>query len=142
MVRQLKGLDKLIGLSAVDYLMLDKGWKFSTTEECPGAIPDTVNHANYVRDLYFKVNPDYEGRFTVPILWDKKLQTIVNNESSEIIRMLNTAFNKYLPKEQAELNYYPESLREEIDEKNGWIYDTINNGVYKSGFATTQKACK
>lgn len=122
--------------------MLDKGWKFSTAEECPGAIPDNVNHAQYARDLYFKVNPDYTGRFTVPLLWDKKLQTIVNNESSEIIRMFNTSFNKFLPKEQAELNFYPEELRKEIDEKNEWIYDTINNGVYKSGFATTQEACK
>ncbi|KAL0135806.1 glutathione S-transferase [Mucor lusitanicus] len=140
LVRQLKGLDKLIGLSVVDYLMLDKGWKFSTAEECPGAIPDTVNNAQHIRDIYFKVNPDYEGRFTVPVLWDKKLETIVNNESSEIIRMFNTAFNQYLDKEHAERNYYPESLRKEIDENNEWIYDTINNGVYKSGFATTQAA--
>lgn len=122
--------------------MLDKGWKFSTAEECPGAIPDTVNNAQHIRDIYFKVNPDYEGRFTVPVLWDKKLETIVNNESSEIIRMFNTAFNQYLDKEHAERNYYPESLRKEIDENNEWIYDTINNGVYKSGFATTQAACK
>ncbi|CAO3655851.1 unnamed protein product [Mucor hiemalis] len=140
LVRQLKGLDKIIGLSVVDFLMLDKGWKFSTTEECPGAIPDTINNASYIRDLYFKVNPEYEGRFTVPVLWDKKLQTIVNNESSEIIRMFNTAFNEFLSEEQAALNYYPDNLRAEIDEKNEWIYDTINNGVYKSGFATTQEA--
>jgi putative glutathione S-transferase len=129
-------------MSVVDYLMLDKGWKFSTEQECPGAIPDTVNKSSYIRDLYFKVNPNYEGRFTVPVLWDKKLQTIVNNESSEIIRMFNTAFNSFLSKEQAELNYYPESLQKEIDETNEWIYDTVNNGVYKSGFATTQQACK
>jgi putative glutathione S-transferase len=133
-------LDKIIGMSVVDYLMLDKGWKFSTEQECPGAIPDTVNESSYIRDLYFKVNPNYEGRFTVPVLWDKKLQTIVNNESSEIIRMFNTAFNSFLSKEQAELNYYPESLQKEIDETNEWIYDTVNNGVYKSGFATTQQA--
>ncbi|KAI9485661.1 MAG: glutathione S-transferase [Benjaminiella poitrasii] len=139
-VRKLKGLDKLIDLSIVDYLMLDKGWKFSTEEECPGAIPDTVNNAAYLRDIYYKVNPNYEGRFTVPVLWDKKRQTIVNNESSEIIRMFNTAFNRFLPKEKAELNYYPEPLRKEIDENNEWIYDTINNGVYKSGFATSQTA--
>jgi putative glutathione S-transferase len=138
----LKGLDKLIGLSAVDFLMLDKGWKFSTAEECPGAIPDDINHAQHIRDIYFKVNPDYAGRFTVPVLWDKKLETIVNNESSEIIRMFNTAFNKFLTPEQAALNYYPEHLQKEIDENNEWIYDTINNGVYKSGFATAQAACK
>lgn len=140
MVRQLKGLDKLIGLSVVDYLMLDQGWKFSTEEECPGAIPDTINGSSHIRDIYFKVNPDYQGRFTVPVLWDKKHQTIVNNESSEIIRMFNTAFNSFLTKEQAELNYYPEPLQGDIDEINEWIYDTVNNGVYKSGFATTQEA--
>ncbi|CAO3692157.1 unnamed protein product [Rhizopus stolonifer] len=141
MVRQLKGLDKIIGLSAVDYFMtFEKGWKFSTEKECPGAIPDTVNGASYVRDIYFKANPDYQGRFTVPFLWDKKLQTIVNNESSEIIRMFNTAFNSFLPTEQANVDYYPEPLRDEIDQINEWIYDTVNNGVYKSGFASTQEA--
>ncbi|KAI8357837.1 glutathione S-transferase [Choanephora cucurbitarum] len=139
-VRKLKGLDKFIGMSVVDFLMLDKGWKFSSSEECPGAIPDTVNNAQYIRELYFKVNPDYEGRFTVPVLWDKKLQTIVNNESSEIIRMFNTAFNEYLDEEHAKIDYYPENLKQEIDQNNEWIYDTINNGVYKSGFATTQAA--
>ncbi|KAI8375581.1 extracellular matrix protein 4 [Blakeslea trispora] len=139
-VRKLKGLDKLIGMSVVDFLMLDKGWKFSSSEECPGAIPDTVNNAQYIRELYFKVNPDYEGRFTVPVLWDKKLQTIVNNESSEIIRMFNTAFNEFLDEEHAKIDYYPQNLRQEIDQNNEWIYDTINNGVYKSGFATAQAA--
>ncbi|KAI8988949.1 glutathione S-transferase [Pilobolus umbonatus] len=139
-VRRLKGLDKLIGMSVVDYLLGENGWKFSSSEECPGAIPDTINHANFIREIYFKANPEYASRFTVPVLWDKKHQTIVNNESSEIIRMFNTAFNKFLPKEQAALNYYPESLRGEIDEINEWVYDTINNGVYKSGFATTQQA--
>ncbi|KAG0168260.1 S-glutathionyl-(chloro)hydroquinone reductase [Apophysomyces sp. BC1034] len=146
-VRKLKGLDSLIGLSAVDYLMLENGWytgqmqgKFSTEEECPGAIPDTVNHAKYIRELYFKVNPDYEGRFTVPLLWDKKLQTIVNNESSEIIRMLNTAFNRLIPEDKQKLDYYPEYLRKDIDQINDWVYDTVNNGVYKSGFATSQEA--
>ncbi|KAI7902675.1 glutathione S-transferase [Cokeromyces recurvatus] len=139
-VRNLKGLDSFIGLSVVDFLMLDQGWKFSTAEECPGAIPDTINNASYLRDLYLMVNPNYQGRFTVPVLWDKKLKTIVNNESSEIIRIFNTAFNRFLSKEKAELNYYPEHLQKEIDENNEWIYDTINNGVYKSGFATTQDA--
>ncbi|KAI8142310.1 glutathione S-transferase [Fennellomyces sp. T-0311] len=139
-VRELKGLQSFIGVSVVDYLMLDKGWKFSTPEECPGAIPDSINNASYIRDLYFKVNPDYSGRFTVPVLWDKKLGTIVNNESSEIIRMFNTAFNSLLPEDKQKVNYYPENLRSQIDELNEWVYDTINNGVYKSGFATTQQA--
>ncbi|KAI9495661.1 glutathione S-transferase [Zychaea mexicana] len=139
-VRELKGLQDLISVSVVDYLFLDKGWKFSTSEECPGAIPDTVNNAAYMRDLYFKVEPNYSGRFTVPVLWDKKLNTLVNNESSEIIRMLNTAFDKLLPDDKKNINYYPENLRAEIDELNEWVYDTVNNGVYKSGFATSQQA--
>ncbi|KAI8342143.1 glutathione S-transferase [Chlamydoabsidia padenii] len=139
-LRALKGLDSLIGLSVVDYFLGEKGWKFSTEEECPGAIPDTVNNATHIRDLYFKANPDYQGRFTVPVLWDKKLNTIVNNESSEIIRMFNTAFNDYLPEDKKALNFYPESLQKEIDEWNTPIYDNVNNGVYKSGFATTQQA--
>ncbi|KAM3581570.1 S-glutathionyl-(chloro)hydroquinone reductase [Umbelopsis sp. WA50703] len=139
-VRQLKGLDKIIGLSVVDYLMLDKGWKFSTSDETPGAIPDTVNHTNYIRELYFKANPDYEGRFTVPVLWDKKNATIVSNESSEIIRMFNEEFNEHIDEDKKSLNYYPENLRSEIDSINEWVYDTVNNGVYKSGFATTQAA--
>lgn len=137
--------------------------KFSTNETCPGAIPDSVNHAEYIRDIYFKANPDYEGRFTVPVLWDKKLNTIgkmklyyeinrltwfffimqlVNNESSEIIRMFNTAFNEFIPEDKKQLNFYPESLQKEIDDWNTPIYDNVNNGVYKSGFATTQQACK
>ncbi|KAI7851816.1 glutathione S-transferase [Circinella umbellata] len=140
MVRELKGLQDFITVSVVDYLLLDKGWKFSPAEECPGAIPDTVNNASYLRDLYFKVNPEYNGRFTVPVLWDKKLDTLVNNESSEIIRMFNTCFDKFLPNDKKAINYYPENIRAEIDELNEWVYDTVNNGVYKSGFATSQQA--
>ncbi|KAI7883730.1 hypothetical protein K492DRAFT_47285 [Lichtheimia hyalospora FSU 10163] len=139
-VRELKGLQPFITVSVVDYLLLDKGWKFSTPEECPGAIPDNVNNAQYLKELYFKVDPEYSGRFTVPVLWDKKTGTIVNNESSEIIRMFNTAFNSLLPDEKKKINYYPESLQKDIDELNDWVYDTVNNGVYKSGFATTQQA--
>lgn len=139
-VRQLKGLDKIIGLSVVDYLLLDKGWKFSSSEETPGAIPDTVNNANYIREIYFKANADYDGRFTVPVLWDKKNATIVSNESSEIIRMFNEEFNDYIDEDKKSLNYYPENLRKDIDELNEWVYDTVNNGVYKSGFATKQAA--
>ncbi|KAJ3039398.1 S-glutathionyl-(chloro)hydroquinone reductase [Rhizophlyctis rosea] len=137
-VRKLKGLDKIIGLSVVNYLMGPNGWKFSTSEECPGAIPDTVNNAQFIRELYFKANPDYEGRFTVPVLWDKKQNTIVNNESSEIIRMFNSAFDAF--SSAPGVTYYPEDLRAEIDAINEWIYNDINNGVYKSGFATTQEA--
>lgn len=135
-MRNIKGLDKVIGLSVVDYMMGEKGWKFSSPEETPGCIPDTVHHSEHIRDLYFRANKDYDGRFTVPVLWDKKLNTIVNNESSEIIRMLNSEFNDIA--EHAELDLCPEGLREKIDEVNDWVYNGLNNGVYKSGFATSQ----
>ncbi|KAJ1985910.1 S-glutathionyl-(chloro)hydroquinone reductase [Dimargaris cristalligena] len=137
-VRALKGLEDIISVSVVDYLLGPKGWKFSTPEECPGAIPDSVNDAQYASDLYYKADPNYTARFTVPILWDKKLGTIVNNESSEIIRMFNTAFNEFIPESKRDLDYYPENMRDQIDEINTWIYDGINNGVYKAGFATKQ----
>ncbi|KXN74670.1 glutathione S-transferase omega-like 2 [Conidiobolus coronatus NRRL 28638] len=139
-VLKLKRLDKHINVSVVDYLMQDKGWKFSTAEETPGSIPDTVNNAQYIREVYFKAEPEYNARFTVPVLWDKKLNTIVNNESSEIIRMFNNAFDSILPKEVQGVDFYPQELRSEIDQINEWIYNDINNGVYKSGFATTQEA--
>ncbi|KAF0556684.1 glutathione S-transferase omega-like 2 [Gigaspora margarita] len=138
-VRALKGLDNIIGLSVVDYFLGENGWKFSTPEETPGSIPDTVNNAQYLRELYFKANPDYDGRFTVPVLWDKKLQTIVNNESSEIIRIFNDAFDDFVPETKG-ITFYPKHLANEIDSVNDWVYDKINNGVYKCGFATTQDA--
>jgi len=139
-VRALKNLDSVIGLSVVDYLLGAKGWKFSTAEETPGSIPDTVNGFNYLSELYFKADPEYSGRYTVPVLWDKKLQTIVNNESSEIIRMFNAEFDDFTEPSTRGVTYYPKELRKEIDELNTWIYDTVNNGVYKSGFATTQQS--
>lgn len=99
--------------------------------------PDPV-HANFthIRDIYFNQNPDYSGRFTVPVLYDKKAGRIVNNESSEIIRMFYYAFDDLLDAEHKSLDLYPESLRKAIDEQNEWVYNDINNGVYKSGFAT------
>ena len=119
--RALKGLEGVISFDVVDYLMLDKGWRFSP--EKADCTPDTVNGLEYLREVYFKARPDYEGRFTVPVLWDKHQQIIVNNESSEILRMLNSEFNEFsATPEQASLDLYPVQLRETIDELNEWIY--------------------
>jgi putative glutathione S-transferase len=114
------------------------GWHFSTPEETPGCSVDPFHDAKFVRELYFKAEPDYSGRFTVPILWDTKHHTIVNNESSEIIRMLNSEFNAFATHPTLDLS--PSALLPAIDEINAWIYNDINNGVYKSGFATKQDA--
>ncbi len=123
----------------VDYLMGENGWKFSKPEETPGCIPDPHYNVTYLRELYFKADPNYSGRFTVPVLWDTKHETIVNNESSEIIQMLNSEFNDFATNPNVDLN--PEALRKSIDEVNGWVYDMLNNGVYKAGFATAQAEC-
>ncbi|KAI0760543.1 glutathione S-transferase [Fomes fomentarius] len=139
-VRKLKGLEDFIDVSVVSPRMGQHGWPFANIDSFPGADADPINGAEHVKDLYFKAEPNYEGRFTVPVLWDKKRSTIVNNESSEIIRIFNSAFNDQLPAEKATIDLYPEPLRKEIDEINEWVYDTINNGVYKAGFATSQKA--
>lgn len=139
MVRALKGLEDVIGVSVVDYLMGEKGWKFSTESETPGCIPDPHFNSAFIRDLYLRANPDYSARFTVPVLWDCKRETIVNNESAEIIRMLNSEFNAFA--RHPELDLYPEALRGEIDATNEWVYDMINNGVYQTGFATAQGVC-
>ncbi|KAF8908454.1 glutathione S-transferase [Mucidula mucida] len=139
-VRKLKGLDGLIPVSVVSPRMGNNGWPFAPADDFPDADADPNYNAQHVKDLYLKADPDFSGRFTVPILWDKKLHTIVNNESSEIIRMFNTAFNDSIPADKAALDFYPEDLRAEIDSLNDWIYPNINNGVYRSGFATTQSA--
>ncbi|KAL1948841.1 hypothetical protein VTO73DRAFT_10647 [Trametes versicolor] len=139
-VRKIKGLEEFIDVSVVSPRMGAHGWPFANVDAFPGADADPLFGAEHVKDLYMRVNPDYEGRFTVPILWDKKTSAIVNNESSEIIRMFNTAFNDQLPADKAAIDLYPEALRGEIDGINEWVYDTVNNGVYKSGFATSQKA--
>ncbi|TBU28070.1 glutathione S-transferase [Dichomitus squalens] len=139
-VRKLKGLEEFIDVSVVSPHMGEHGWPFATADAFPGADPDPLYGAQHVKDLYLRAKPDYDGRFTVPVLWDKKRETIVNNESSEIIRFLNTEFNDQLPADKAKIDLYPEHLRKEIDEINDWVYDTVNNGVYKSGFASTQKA--
>lgn len=133
-MRKLKGLEDVIGVSIVDPILSDKGWAFS---EQPGAIPDSVNHTQYLQDIYVKADPKYTGRITVPVLWDKEKQTIVNNESREIIRMLDVEFTEFATLEN---NLYPKELQQQIDDTIDKIYMPINNGVYRSGFATTQDA--
>jgi putative glutathione S-transferase len=120
--------------------MGSEGWPFAAGDEFPGADKEPFYNSTHIKQLYFKANPDYSGRFTVPALWDKKLETIVNNESSEIIRIFNTAFNDLLPEDKKAIDLYPSDLAAEIDQINEWVYDKINNGVYKCGFATTQEA--
>ncbi|CAL1699003.1 unnamed protein product [Somion occarium] len=138
--RKLKGLEDFIDVTVVSPRMGSEGWPLGDVDEFPGATPDPLFGAKHIKDLYLRVNPDYDGRFTVPVLWDKKTNAIVNNESSEIIRMFNTAFDDQLPADKASVDIYPEPLRAQIDEVNEWVYDTVNNGVYKSGFASTQQA--
>ncbi len=133
-LRTLKGLEDVISLSVVDPVMGDEGWVFSNY---PGAIPDTVNGTQYVRDVYLKAEPNYTGRVTVPILWDKETKAIVNNESRDIIRMLDTEFGDLA---KSDADFYPEDLREAIDKTIDAIYQPINNGVYRAGFATQQEA--
>ena len=133
--RRLKGLDDVISVSVVHPLMPEQSWIF---DDYPGATPDHINNARYMYEIYNKADPRFDGLVTVPVLWDKKRETIVNNESSEIIRMLNSAFNAFAV--NPELDFYPEDLRKEIDAINQPIYDNVNNGVYRCGFATSQTA--
>jgi putative glutathione S-transferase len=132
--RALKGLEDVISVSVVHPLMPAESWLFG---EYPGATEDHVNKANYLYENYIKADPGFNGLVTVPVLWDKKQQTIVNNESSEIIRMLNSAFDAF---GNADVDFYPEALQEEINEINDPVYNNINNGVYRAGFAQTQEA--
>ena len=125
-VRKLKGLEDAISVDVVDYYLdMDKGWKFSPGKE-ESCTADTVNSCEYLREVYLKANKDYTGRITVPVLWDKAQGTIVNNESSEIIRMLNSEFNDFCatPK-QAALDLYPSHLRKQIEEVNEWVYKLV-----------------
>lgn len=138
--RKLKGLDNIISFNVVDWFLGTDGWRFTTSDKVPGATPDELFHSQYLREIYFRANPDYDGRFTVPVLWDKKTGTIVSNESSEIIRMFYTEFDDLIDEKYRILNFAPEKYLAEIDEFNAWVYDDINNGVYKSGFASTQEA--
>jgi glutathionyl-hydroquinone reductase len=132
--RAMKGLGDAISISAVHWLMGDEGWTF---KDGPGVIPDSINGAKRLYEIYTRAEAAYSGRVTVPLLWDKQKGTIVNNESAEIIRMLNSAFDGV---GAAAGDYYPAGLRTEIDSLNSDIYANVNNGVYKAGFATTQSA--
>lgn len=134
-MRKLKGLEPFIDVSVVHPLMLENGWTFG--HDFPGTTGDTLNGHDFLYQLYLQANPHYSGRVTVPVLWDKKQQTIVSNESSEIIRMFNSAFDALGARAG---DYYPAAQRTQIDELNDWIYNTVNNGVYKAGFATSQQA--
>jgi len=133
--RALKGLQNMISVDVVHPDMGSEGWTFD--DSYPGATGDTVNGAKRLYEIYLKAKSDYTGRVTVPTLWDKKRETIVSNESAEIIRMLNSAFDGI---GAAEGDYYPAELRSEIDAINERVYKTVNNGVYKCGFATSQEA--
>ncbi|KAK7047388.1 S-glutathionyl-(chloro)hydroquinone reductase [Paramarasmius palmivorus] len=138
--RKLKGLEDIIPVTIASPRMTPSGWPFANLDNFPGVEVDPLYNSETVSDLYRRAEPNYSGRFTVPVLWDKKHQTIVNNESSEIIRIFNTSFNELLSPEYAKVDLYPQELRKEIDEINEWVYTDINNGVYRSGFATTQEA--
>jgi len=133
-MRKLKGLESMIGISAVASYMGPEGWTFAPG---PETIPDSVNGVERLYELYVLADPTYSGRATVPVLWDTRERTIVSNESAEIVRMLNSAFDEIGANHN---DYYPEDLRAEIDELNAFIYPNVNNGVYRAGFATTQEA--
>jgi glutathionyl-hydroquinone reductase len=133
-MRALKGLQTIIPISVTHWLMADHGWTFATGE---GVIPDPLYNSRYLHELYARADETYSGRASVPILWDHHTQTIVNNESADIIRMFGSAFDQAGAKPG---DYYPQALRGEVDAVNQRVYDTLNNGVYKSGFATTQAA--
>lgn len=132
--RKLKGLEDVISVSVVEPQLTDFGWRFG---DFPGADRDSVNGATYLHEIYTKADPTYTGRATVPVLWDKKTGTMVNNESADILRMMNTGFGALA---RNDIDLYPEPLREEIEALNAEIYPKFNNGVYRAGFATTQLA--
>jgi glutathionyl-hydroquinone reductase len=133
-MRTLKGLEEVVSMSIVEPLYGPHGWRFGTS---PGTTPDTVNGASELAEIYLRADPRYSGRVSVPVLWDKERRTIVNNESAEIIRMFNGAFGRFT---NVRTDYYPPALREEIDRVNALVYQNVNNGVYRAGFATSQAA--
>lgn len=132
--RVLKKLEQVISVSVAHHLMLENGWTFLAED---GATGDTLYGLDFLHQIYTKADPAYSGRVTVPVLWDRKEQTIVSNESAEIIRMLNSAFDEW---GDATVDFYPQSLRGQIEAVNAEVYGAVNNGVYRAGFATTQAA--
>jgi len=133
-MRKLKGLEKIISLSVVDFLMGEEGWYFSDRD---GSMPDSVNHCQLLREVYLKADIKYSGRVSVPVLWDKKKGTIVNNESLEIMRMMDCEF---IDLSNHEGSFYPEKIRDKIDQTIENNYHKVNNGVYRAGFAISQGA--
>ncbi|MBP2170256.1 putative glutathione S-transferase [Erwinia toletana] len=132
MARKMKGLEKVVSVSVVEPWLLDQGWHFG---DYPGASVDHLNHAEWIHQLYTQADATFTGRATVPVLWDKQTGTIVNNESADIVRMFNSGFAELA---RADIDLYPLPLRHEIDQLNAEIYPSLNNGVYRAGFATTQ----
>ena len=132
--RKLKGLENVVGMTVVDPIRDERGWAFS--DDVGG--PDPINDFRFLAEAYHATDPGFDGRVTVPVLWDTKSRRIVNNESSEIIRMLNSEFNEWATADGGDL--YPEAIREEIDAVNAEVYESVNNGVYRCGFAATQEA--
>ncbi len=132
--RKLKKLDEIISLSVVEPVLTEQGWRFG---DYPGSNRDDVNGATYMHELYTRADPAISGRATVPVLWDRKRGTIVNNESADILRMMNSGFGNLA---DTTVDLYPADLREEIEALNARIYPALNNGVYRAGFATTQEA--
>ncbi len=132
--RALKGLEAAIPVTVVEPMLTDQGWRFG---DYPGADRDELNRATWLHELYTRADPAFTGRATVPVLWDAQRRTIVSNESADILRMLNAGFGALATRD---VDLYPEALRTEIDSLNAWIYPTLNNGVYRAGFATTQVA--
>ena len=133
-MRALKGLEDMISVSVVGMTMLENGWTFDAQD---GSTGDALFNSEFMHQVYTQADSTYTGRVTVPVLWDKKTNTLVNNESADIIRMLNTAFDEI---GAATGDYWPEVQRTAIEEINDRVYHTVNNGVYKAGFATTQEA--
>lgn len=136
-LRKIKGLEKVIGMTIVDYVMSEKGWKFCNDKnKCQ---LDEINSCQYLSEIYQLASPGYDGVVSIPVLWDKQKKTIVNNESGEIIQMLNSEFNEYCETpEQKNIDLYPKEQKQQIEEMNDMIFAGINIAVYKAGFATVQ----